>query len=676
MVDFRPLAWLFDLRSSNYVDDVAGLIWSRAFAPFDAAVELRSTPTGVATVTATLSTIKEIEGSSDGVSSVTGLLTAETAVDLAATPTGSGSVNSSSLFVASQLLGATSGAATVSGDLSQIHELAATSDGIGRPWGDLRDGTPDLAFSWLLTTEMLASIDIGQGFTFGGEAFYPTGPFSTGQFTRQLSGTIDGSAASVIGEFNFDLTEFPIPYLLGYGGPGVDELTGSSNGRSQVTGSAPVIKDLAGASDGVGTMFSGVIGSPVVLSHRWPLDETSGTVAVDTDGASSEDMEYVNTNSTYLSVDGISNTALDTGNNRYVRATGTNFYETDEFSYTMWFYNDWTNSQGDAVQFLFDTANNFADDSVFAYWDTPPDNLLVFHVNQNSPTADMILTYDMSSLTANTWHHVVFTYSKSAGEAFMYVNGIEVASDTFSTAANVAWNSPALYWGAQRKGAGDRWWSGRIDELGWDNTALSLSQVGTLFTEFSGGFEVIDWEGLIDGVATVSGTLQQGLDDGDGDIIVELGTALNPNFINGTSSVTGWRYLLKDKPRPVETFLHWYMNVGFGFGDIDDVSDRSDFVDQWYPDGHTEVSFDRFLHWYMNIGFGFRDVDDVSDHPDFVEQWYPDGDTEVSFSRWLHMYLNVILGIGSQNDRLIVRPGRNDQMPPIPPSDPPHNVPS
>ena len=141
----------------------------------------------------------------------------------------------------------------------------------------------------------------------------------------------------------------------------------------------------------------------------------------------------------------------------------------------------------------------------------------------------------------------------------------------------------------------------------------------------------------INGIATVTAFLSNGLLDDDGDFIIELaGTA------DGVATVTNTGFIHTQFLDNPSIYLYQIHNVGVGFDDTDDVSGRSGFVSQSYTDGDTVADFDRYLYQLHNVGVGFDDTDDVSLRSDFVSQSYPDGDNVIDWDRYLYQLVNVL----------------------------------
>ena len=85
--------------------------------------------------------------------------------------------------------------------------------------------------------------------------------------------------------------------------------------------------------------------------------------------------------------------------------------------------------------------------------------------------------YTWSTLTAGTWYHIAVTLS--ATEAKIYINGVEVSSNTFS-AGTLATNNLPLHIGSSRVAAGDPYpFDGMMDEVRFWNTTRTASEIST-----------------------------------------------------------------------------------------------------------------------------------------------------------------------------------------------------
>lgn len=84
-----------------------------------------------------------------------------------------------------------------------------------------------------------------------------------------------------------------------------------------------------------------------------------------------------------------------------------------------------------------------------------------------------------SSITLNTWYHVVLTVDSAGTGCILYLNGAVADSNTFGAAVNT--NTSDVRIGSYK--GGSYFWNGAIDQLRYFNTTLSSSQVTELYNE-------------------------------------------------------------------------------------------------------------------------------------------------------------------------------------------------
>jgi len=84
-----------------------------------------------------------------------------------------------------------------------------------------------------------------------------------------------------------------------------------------------------------------------------------------------------------------------------------------------------------------------------------------------------------SSITLNTWYHVVLTVDSAGTGCILYLNGAVADSNTFGAAVNT--NTGDVRIGSYQ--GGSLFWNGAIDQLRYFNTTLSSAQVTELYNE-------------------------------------------------------------------------------------------------------------------------------------------------------------------------------------------------
>jgi hypothetical protein len=86
-------------------------------------------------------------------------------------------------------------------------------------------------------------------------------------------------------------------------------------------------------------------------------------------------------------------------------------------------------------------------------------------------------------LSTNTWYHVVFTHDATSG-GNIYVNGVLISSN--NTSGNICSNQNNLFFGADINfGSLYRYFSGKLDDIGMWNRALSQEEITNLYNSIS-----------------------------------------------------------------------------------------------------------------------------------------------------------------------------------------------
>jgi hypothetical protein len=88
-------------------------------------------------------------------------------------------------------------------------------------------------------------------------------------------------------------------------------------------------------------------------------------------------------------------------------------------------------------------------------------------------------------LTVSAWQHVALVYDHTAGNAYMYLDGRQVASHSVGV-FNAQTTFP-LYFGARLAGPAMGYWLGGIDEVSLYNQALSQAQIQSIYNAGSAG---------------------------------------------------------------------------------------------------------------------------------------------------------------------------------------------
>lgn len=603
------------------------------------AVQLEGTLAGVGSVTGTLSQVHQLAATTAGSATVTAALTAISINDLASTPTGG---------------------STVSAALTQVHELSAAATGLSSV-AALLQRSQDLASTVAGAATVTAVLSVNAA--------------------RELAGTIAGTATLTADLANIGGTVgFPIPYPFIGSGASTNELVGMGivQGESAVTATLDVVKELTGTSSGKGGFVYQDFVEAQGPRHHWRFDEaqmaSGGTIY---DSVGSADL-VAGASGSVPTMGQTSPPAIGWGTAFRVSAsylqriyTTTDHWTDSEFvsfSISMWAYIDAFN------------LNDQPANAVLSWGGNGSDGVFIKINKADYLWRAVVGTVEIAgpAMVEDTWYHLALTRDDDTGQAVFYVDGVPYTGGTSLVTLAPdeltvgTWDSGF----AQPKPTP----TGVYDELVMYDFVLSPEQV---LTHYKGGAGILDilvgaeLSGSASGSSTVTGLVDVGALDGDGDIIIELA-----GTIAGSSSVyTQWSWLTQprpyadpttwvvgDTPNP-SSFLYLYSSVQSGFDPTDDASSHPDFVSQSYPDGNVRDDFSRVLYLYSSVDAAFDDIDDASSHPDFVSQSYPDGNLRDDFSRHLYLYANVIRGVPGGEGQLIIRPGWSPKTnPAIPPA--------
>ena len=128
----------------------------------------------------------------------------------------------------------------------------------------------------------------------------------------------------------------------------------------------------------------------------------------------------------------------------------------------------WINSNNSGNAWLFQKGNPES----YGLWT----NGSILYFTLYNPSYSQLTT---SSITLNTWYHVVLTVDSAGTGCILYLNGVVADSNTFGSAVNT--NTSDVRIGSYQ--GGSLFWNGAIDQLRYFNTTLSSSQVTELYNE-------------------------------------------------------------------------------------------------------------------------------------------------------------------------------------------------
>ena len=207
------------------------------------------------------------------------------------------------------------------------------------------------------------------------------------------------------------------------------------------------------------------------LVSYWRLDETAGNVAEDAvDGLfngtlnNMEDADWL---------PGIINNSLNfsgnAGDDEYMEFI--NDFHSHDGSFTMSFWVNFSSLSG--TQRLFNK-NNTNDAGITIHYGDVLGNKTRVNVGGNSTVRAIESTHGM---TKNKWYHIVVTFDTDTDTVGFYING---TLQTTSVADNTLESSGTPKFG-RATGAAEKWFQGKIDEIGFWSRTLSASEVSDLY---------------------------------------------------------------------------------------------------------------------------------------------------------------------------------------------------
>ena len=203
----------------------------------------------------------------------------------------------------------------------------------------------------------------------------------------------------------------------------------------------------------------------------WPLDETSGTTANDLSGNDLDGtyqrsemvggrtwMDFASPDHTGTTSDWVSVPA-DAVLSGHAGASGA-------WSFDGWFYDDGVS--GTRMMLSVSSPTTY---EVFVYRSSG--GSIIVDVTQSNGTS--ITSTSVTAPASGQWYHFAYTYDRAAAVAVVYLDGVEVGSDTTMSGES---SYTGLIWriGGRGDDSGDRW-DGSISHLAIYDTALSAGRV-------------------------------------------------------------------------------------------------------------------------------------------------------------------------------------------------------
>lgn len=211
----------------------------------------------------------------------------------------------------------------------------------------------------------------------------------------------------------------------------------------------------------------------------WKFDETSGNTAVDSSGSGNTGITQNMNDADW--VNGKIGNALDLdGSNDYIDVgTGDAYAGPDMTAITI---SVWINIPADVTSdaMIFDKFWDGSDESYTLYIQNNTPDRLIWRLRTNVPnTAN---AFGTSTISTNTWHHVVGTWDSQSGSLILYLNGSVEGTSSLS-GSYVNENTSSVWIGsAQYGGSGNRRFPGMIDDVRIYNRALTPDEINALYS--------------------------------------------------------------------------------------------------------------------------------------------------------------------------------------------------
>jgi hypothetical protein len=331
--------------------------------------------------------------------------------------------------------------------------------------------------------------------------------------------------------------------------------------------------------------FNEVIPNPALAAH-WPLDEASGTDALDDTGGNGGTY----TNGAAPNATGMVGTAAAfDGNNDYIEIPHSADYLLDNGTIAFWFKTDSASS----TQGLFSKDSSGYDTGGHVHIHTESSRVKVRLQSTSSS-----YTVQSGTISNNTWYHVVFIFG--AGGMKLYLNGSEADTDSYSgglgTSSGGTGNQEPIALGANTWNSGNQvvtplsnYFSGTIDDVRIYDWSLDATQVtnlhagnpigassgpGTIVEDTSGYGAALDLTIADPGNVTWIGG--GGLQVDSGTTVMSAGAATKLyDALTATGEFTlevkfQPANLTQDGPARIVSYSSGTSNANFTFGQVDD----------------------------------------------------------------------------------------------------------
>ena len=212
------------------------------------------------------------------------------------------------------------------------------------------------------------------------------------------------------------------------------------------------------------------------LISYWKLDEAAGVARVDSAGSGNTLTDH-NTVTTPAGI--IEGSAGFNGTTQYLSVASTVSLETGDISYAFsaWLY------PTDVSSLRTVMSKGEAGTSVeYVFYIDSADGMLHCQV-WNDPPAANDQAISLAPIPLNTWTHMVFMRNKAAVEVQLYINGVVQDNNAITIAPTAHSGDFNL---SRYMFTGDRFFAGRIDEVGFWKRVLTTDEIAELYNGGTG----------------------------------------------------------------------------------------------------------------------------------------------------------------------------------------------
>ena len=236
------------------------------------------------------------------------------------------------------------------------------------------------------------------------------------------------------------------------------------------------------------SLLKAQLSSDSKIVAQWKFDEGTGTAAADTKGTSNGTLNNMPESAW---VDGIAGKALDfnTGDvSSYVEVADNAAIDFDATtSFTISVFVKVADVSGTDMNFIWKgaTGKNTPDEKGHWYGMLFKDNQLRVAIDDDANKSQLAFADANLTMNMDGWNHLVGVRDLTAGNLYLYINGIKVAEMVDGTTGDITSTPLPLVIG--NNNGHDRNFQGALDEITMYNAALSETEIKELYDYYMGG---------------------------------------------------------------------------------------------------------------------------------------------------------------------------------------------